>query len=255
MNQVIPSRHLLITLLILVLASGFTFCQDIVFKKDGTILNASIKSFDGKTIIYEVPGDTTHLKYYLSSSLTDSLKYSDGRKTNFRLSDEKHQQPKHDLKNYLELDAFHLWFGDPYITYERLSSDGRNSFLTALFVNLGTRREYYDRSLSESNYLYYEPFTFFARVGYNHYPFNYSLSNSGNCRIGSGLSFIMGSMRRYEWTPSSQTFKNVFVATLVANMQCKFYLDDKFQIYLGLDGSIFPFLSFICPQVGLSACF
>lgn len=98
MNLIKTFRHLFIVWLLLFLTSGYTDCQDIIYKIDSTILRVNIINFDGKTIIYKLSGDKIGASYYLSRFSVDSLSYSDGRRMDFTSTRQEKGQATNDIK-------------------------------------------------------------------------------------------------------------------------------------------------------------
>jgi hypothetical protein len=261
MNRAKYFRYLFITYILLVLSSGVIFCQDLIYKKDGSVTKVRIESFDGKTIIYRMPFENSSFSYFLSYLLVDSLRYSDGRK--FYLShfnEVKTAKTKTIPRNYLDAEIISLFSGNPYITYERLTLNGKAGFLAGLFINAGSKSDYWDLRRGWGEYLNYEPCIFFTKFGFSLYPYNKSLSRVGLFRFSTGLSIHAGLYRAIDWTYYYQNGfrikeERLDAFSLMSNTKCRLYLGNNFQIYTGLDFSVYPCMTFFCPQIGISAGF
>jgi len=237
----------------LCIVSGQLYCQDLVYKKDSTVARVNIKDFNGKTLLYQVPGDSSGRIHYISKSLLDSLKYTDGRSIGFPVVNNILSQ--HLIKrNYIGVDIFNLAFSNPNIWYERMLENGRRSIVAELLINYKPN-EYEGYRNYRQHYLTFNPFYFFTRVGINFYPFNYSLVKTGDIRIFNGLSVLVGSYRKETYETYPSTYKHVFAAALMWNLGCRIYLSDNLQIKGGIETSLLPLVTFICPEIGISIGF
>jgi hypothetical protein len=234
--------------------SGQLCCQDLLYKRDSTIVRVNIKDFNGKTLLYQVPGDSSGRIHYISKSTLDSLKYTDGRSLGFPVVNSVLSQ--HLIKrNYIGVDIFNLAFSNPNIWYERMSENGRRSIVAELLVNYKPKEYEVWNGNHALSYLNFNSFVFFTRVGINFYPFNYSLVRTGNIRIFNGLSVLFGSYRKETFETYPSTYKHVFAAALMWNLGCRIYIDDHLQIKGGIETSLMPLFTYICPEIGISIGF
>jgi hypothetical protein len=262
MNPAKFLRHLFSTLVLLFICSGYTYCQDLIYRKDKTVLNVRIRKFDNKTIIYQVPADSVQFNYFMSSLLADSLKYSDGLRVNLTtVTETPYQISKKVPRNYFDFDLMSLSWGNYYINYERLFADGRNSFNAGFFSNRGRKNDFWRIEKTMLQYFNFEPYSYFATVGFNHFPYNKSLSGGGLFRISAGLSMNIGSYRTgygiYDTQKGYYIYKEDYTAafSIIANTKVRLYVVNNIQIYAGADASVLPFLTFFCPKFGVSAGF
>jgi len=261
MNRALPFRYLFFTCLILVLSSGIINSQDLVYKKDSSVLKVTIKSFDGKTIIYQGSGDDRNFSYYLSAILVDSIKYSDGRKLDLSHPVEvKTSKTRRIPRNYLDVEMISLLSGNPFVTYEKLTANGKAGFLAGFLISSGENINYWYPHGGWGEYLNYKPYIFFTKFGFNLYPYNNSLSRVGSFRVSTGLSIHAGLYRAIDWDYYYQngfTIKEDRVAafSLMSNTKCRLYLGNNFQLYSAIEFSVLPLFDFFCPQIGVSAGF
>lgn len=228
--------------------------------KDSSILKINIKSFDGKTIIYQVADESNNFSYYMSAILVDSISYSDGRKVDLSHPIEvKISKTKIIPRNYLDVEMISLLSGNPFITYEKLTLNGKTGFLAGFYISNGKELSYWDLN-GLGKYLNYEPYIFFAKFGLNLYPYNKSLSRVGSFRLSTGFNIHSGLYRAIDW---DYYYRNgyaivedkVAAFSLMSNTKCRFYIGNNFQIYSALEFSVLPLLTFFCPQIGISAGF
>lgn len=236
------------------------FSQDILFKKDASALKVNIINFNGETITYKISGDSPGKTHYLSKSLLDSLKYSDGKLLDFTNDLVIGERPlKQFNRNNFNLEMISLLRGKMNFDYERISKTGRVSIVTGLFINLNDRHNYWYGNPDRLQYSSFEPYSFFVRMGVNSYPFNSSLVRTSSLRFSTGLSVLIGSYRKEDRStyhyPEGYKIDHVFAASLMWNITEGIYIGNNFQITGTIETSILPFLTFLCPQVGLSVGF
>ena len=107
--------------------------QDILYKKDSTILNVSIKEFDGRTIKFTNPADPAGKTWYLSKSVLDSLTFG-GKTVNF--PDNSPGTKLRTIKrNYLHSDMVNTMSGMINLDYERISGSGQTGFVAGILLN------------------------------------------------------------------------------------------------------------------------
>jgi len=266
-------QYLKIAIFIAVFIPGTSYCQDLAYKSDGNVLNINIISIKDGTIIYNLPGNTSGKRFYLSTTLIDSLKYRDGRSMVFTHEDLKPAMVK---RNYIGIDlveTFLTWLGDfhlgpnnLHISYEHIFKSGKTGFTIEFLQSLNSSDPYYywpdawegHWFFWEGMYLSYDPFKFFAKVGVNTYPFNYSLTKTGRIRFCTGGSLLLGNIYKYnhdDYNWPYEIVREAFIAGLVWNIDAKIYLSDALQIKIGLDASVIPLLVFCSPELGITLGF
>ena len=235
-------------------ASGHLHCQDLLYKKDSTVVRVNIENFDGKTLIYQILNDSTGRKHYLSKSVLDSLKYMDGKSLSF-------PSPNNDLlqhfikRNFIGINIINTLNGKKNIWYERISESGRRSYFAELFFN-SEPNEYSSWSRNYPfQFFSFNSYSFFTRFGINFYPFNYSLAKGGDFRFSDGLSLLLGSYRRLNYNTYPWVSEHVFATTLIWNLNGTLYLGNRMQIKGGVDISLIPVLTYIIPEFGFSIGF
>ena len=235
-------------------ASGQLHCQDVLYKKDSIVVRVNIKDFDGKTLLYQIPDDSLGRIHYLSKSVFDSLKYSDGKSLSFPSVNNDLLQ--HFIKrNFIGVDIINIINGKKNIWYERISENGRRSYFAELFINSEPKEFSSWRKNDPFQFFSFNSHSFFTRFGINFYPFNYSLGRAGDFRFSDGLSVLLGSYRRLNYNSYPLESEHVFVTTLIWNLNASIYLTNRLQIQGGVDVSLIPILTYMIPEVGFSIGF
>jgi len=246
---------------LLLLIPGITFSQDILYKKDSTSMKVKIISFDANTIKYQIPGDSSGYFHFISKSVLDSLKYSEGKSLDFTFSSNIQEvPPKITGRNYFSTELVNLFTGKLYLDYERISKDGKTGFVTGLLINFNTYDDiyWYDYHGGWMQFYNFSPHYFFVRTGVNFYPFSQSLVRTGMTRFSTGFSLLLGSYRKINYDiyyDDGYKTNPVMAGSLMWNFREKIFLSDHFLITGGLEVSVIPFLTFFCPQIGLSVGF
>lgn len=235
-------------------ASGQLHSQDVLYKKDSTVFRVNIKDFDGKTLLYQIPGDSPGRIHYLSKSVLDSLKYIDGKSLSFPSVNNDLSQ--HFIKrNFIGIDIFNIINGKKNIWYERMSKSGRRSYFAELFFNSEPKEFSSWRKNDPFQFFSFNSHSFFTRFGINFYPFNYSLGRAGEFRFSDGLSVLLGSYRRLNYNSYPLESEHVLATTLIWNLNASLYLGKSMQIQGGVDISLIPVLTYIIPEFGFSIGF
>ncbi len=231
----------------LALISVQVFSQDILFKKDSSIVKVNIIDFDGKSITYKIPGESPDRIYYLSKSILDSLKW---KSIDFTFaSGIREPEPRQISRNSLNVEIVNTLAGMLNLNYERLFKTGRVGFVAGLLINTNSYK------LHPLERMTYSPFYFSGRVEINWYPFNNSLVKHSNFRFLTGWSILMSSYKYQDIYYYPYIVKQGFAKSLLWNIEEKVYLGDHFQVSGGVELSIIPFLAFVCPQIGISIGF
>jgi hypothetical protein len=229
-----------------------SYSQDILYKKDSTIVKVNIMEFNGKTVTYQTPGDSLRRTYYISKSVLDSLTYQNGKSLSFPFQN-KDTVPHLIKRNFIGVDIVNLAKGKPNIWYELMSRNSKISFVGELLINSHPQEfKGWSGHYGAFQYFNFNTHYFFTRFGINFYPFNYSLARAGDIRFSDGLSVLLGSYRRVNWEIYPQGYRSIFAASLMWNVNAKLYIGSRFQIQGGIDISLLPLLTFFCPQICLS---
>jgi hypothetical protein len=236
----------------MILLSGKTFCQNIIYRTNGTILYVEVVSFDGHSITYRLPGDTSGRVFHLSTSVTDSLRYDNGEtlkfmKTNLRVNKIK--------RNYIGIDLFNTCFVNPNISYERLSATGNTGVSLEILFNMNMP-EYHSIysfwGLFDNFYMNYDPFFFLVKAGFTYYPFDYTLTRTGTLRMFTGASLLVGQYPKEDYDPENVNYRKKTIGAVISwTVGTKIYLTDGFLIKADFELSVIPFLAFNSPEVGI----
>ena len=232
--------------------SGQVFCQDILYKKDSTPVKVDITDFNGKTVTYKIPGEPDGNNHYISKSTLDSLTYRDGKSLRFTFEN-KAQLPAMIKRSYLGVEIINITKGIPDISFERISKNGRTSYVAEVFINSKRDENIYSYGNGIFEYTNFNAYYFFTRVGINFYPFNYSIARAGDFRFSDGLSVLMGSCSKMDYDVYQE--KRAFAATLIGNMEARIYLGKYLQLQGGAKISVLPLLTYLIPEVGFSIGF
>lgn len=244
---------------LLIQIPAIVFSQDILYKKDNTTQKVSILDFTGKIVKYQLAGDSTGTKHFISTSLLDSLKYT-GAETIVFLDASIFMEPlKKTDRNYFSTELINLFTGKACLDYERVSKTGKSSFVTGIMVNFNTTNDnFWEEYHDILQYGNFSPYYFFIRTGINFYPFSKSLIRTGSTRLSTGFSLLTGSFRKVDYsayTENGYKIDPAFATGLMWSIKEKIFLNNHFLITGGLEVSVIPFLTFFCPQIGLSIGF
>jgi hypothetical protein len=245
---------------ILFLHTKFSYCQDILYRKATTEVHVKILDFDGRTLIYQMQGDTTNRTFFLNKTEIDSLKYSNGRILRFP-ADLSFSFPARKLLNRsrVSIESFDIISGLINVEYERLSKTGSSGFVAGLTVNSSASRiGYWDNEYSFLSYTSFNPFYFFIRTGYEFFPFNYSLERSTIARTSIGLFALAGACKKVRFDenyPYSYSTYHAFLAIVTWDVKERFYVGNNFEIATGVEISLLPFLTFFHPKLCFTLSF
>ncbi len=156
-------------------------------------------------------------------------------------------------------DLFNTCFGNPNITYERLSPSGKTGFLCGTADKPELRGFLRHRQLLEVHEKYvpdYDPFSFFLKTGFSYYPFNCSLKQTGTIRVFTAPlpAWRVKKVDYGEYYYYGE-YSIRFTAINSLNLGIKIYLADWLQIKADLELSVIPFLVFNSPEVGITIGF
>jgi len=250
-------RHSVVLFLMLILLSGRAFSQDIIYRTDGTVMNIDVVAIDGRTVKYKLPDDVSGKMYYLGISVIDSIKDASMGTVTFQ---KKKVPVSRITRNYIGTDLYNTRFQNINLSFERLSPSGNTSFSVELLINLNSENFHGVWSywkFGDNLYLYYDPFCFFTKVGYNYYPFNFSLVKSGAVRPFIGASLLMGQFKKEEWEEYDYypSFSKKFAAVISWNVGTRIYLAEGFAVSADLELSVIPFLVFNSLEAGIEIGF
>lgn len=254
--KILPIRGILFFLLLPI--PGIMSGQDILFKKDSTLLKVKIVNFSGKTVKYNLPGDSAGIYHFMSTSLLDSLNFNGERAIVFMNA--LYNKPlKRMDRNYLSTEMVNLFTGKANLDYERISETGKTAFVAGFLFNFNTYDDYYWHGSRGGRLFYnFSPHYFFIRTGITFFPFSQSLVKSGGTRVSTGFSLLMGSYRKVDYSVYSENGYDTtpaLAASLMWNIEEKIFLGDHFMLTGGLEISVLPFFVFFCPQIGISLGF
>jgi hypothetical protein len=232
-----------------------TFGQELLYKKDNTQLKVKTTEIGNKTIIYTVPEDSLRRVYYISKTLLDSLRLSNGQTLSFLVGEWNDTKPIIKIPvNNVSLDLFNLAYRNINLEYERVFKSGKFGLAASFFYNLNynspNQTRYY--SIGGFENFNYDVFEYCTLWGVNYFPFNQSLVRSGKFRYSTGLKILMGSVYRFNyWDYYSKPYVD-FVSLAIWTNNGRFYINDKFQIRCGLGISLKPLCTIISPEIGVS---
>ena len=183
---------------------GHIQAQDLLYRRDATVISAMVITIEPGTITYRIPSDSTQNVYLIGTEALDSIISAEGKK---KWQSDFGVQPRQEIKrNYFGIDlleSFITWEVDfrvapnnLHLYYEHISSSGRTSFALEYLINLNKNNDMYawDGSWLFYNELHfsYGPDIYFIKAGVNYYPFNYSIAKTGKLRAFTGASLYFG---------------------------------------------------------------
>lgn len=231
----------------------FIFCsclmlnaQDIIYKKNGEVIEAQNLTTSGKSRSYTLSGDSEGVIRYISTNIIDSIKYANGTKDIFQTSVYRPVSMEYEKKpfnrNFIGMDVGVLAFYENLkFSYEYLFGEGTIGLFAAFSKNLGPNK------LMQDEYPYYHEQVYYSslmrhlnwngRVGINAYIFK-----PGFFRMSGGLYLLTGkyTKERYEyidqepWTIITK-FPNNSMSGLLFSPAFSWQPDDFYQIRVGLD--------------------
>jgi len=238
--------------------SGILSGQDILYKKDSTLLKVKIVDLSGKTVKYKLAGDSEGTYHLMSTSLLDSLNYSGNKAIAFMNALDNKPLKRMD-RNYLSTELFNLFTGKANLDYERISKTGKTAFVAGFLFNFNTYDDkYWYDSRGIMLYYNFSPHYFFIRTGINFFPFSQSLVRSGVTRVSTGFSLLTGSYRKVDYSiyhENGYESNPALAASLMWTIEEKIFLGDHFMLTGGLEISVVPLFIFFCPQIGISLGF
>ena len=182
------------------LISCFSFslnAQTVIFKKDGTQLNAAKVSKSITTISYFLETDSAGVEHFISKNALDSIRNQDGTVERFQEPAipvvDKPLQTKL-LKNSVGINIWPLFNSKFNFYYERLFLNNRLGFKNYFLIDAGTYNYTYGTLTQMA--------TFYYSAGLNYY-----YLQSYFFRVGTGASILTGKFGNPYWY-GNETTKN-----------------------------------------------
>ena len=163
--------------------------QSIIFKKDGTQLNATKVSKSNTTVSYFLETDSPGVEHFISKNALDSIKNQDGTVERFQtpaIQTVKESQPEKLFKNSVGLNIWPLFNSKINVYYERLFLNNKLGFKNYFLFDVGT----YNYTYGSLNQLA----TFYYSAGLNYY-----FLQSYFFRVGTGASVLTGKFGNPYW--------------------------------------------------------
>jgi hypothetical protein len=91
-------RKLLLSILAVV-SSGLVFAQDQIYKRDGTVVEARVRTVGDQSVIYVLYSDQHGAEYTLQKKEVDKIRYENGSIESFKLEDEYGARYGHPYEN------------------------------------------------------------------------------------------------------------------------------------------------------------
>jgi hypothetical protein len=231
----------------------FIFCscpmlkaQDIIYKKNGEVIEVQNLTTSGKSRSYTLPGDAEGVIRYISTNGIDSILYANGVKDIFQSSGYRPVSVEFEKipfnRNYIGIDVGALAFYENLkISYEYLFGEGNFGLFAAFSKNLGPSK------LMVYNDPYYNEHPYYSslmrhlnwngRVGINAYIFK-----PGLFRMSGGLYLVTGkyTKEKYEFIDREPwnivtKYPNNSMSGLLFSPAFIWQPDDFYQVRAGVD--------------------
>ena len=182
----------------IILCSSFSLrAQSVIFKKDGTQLNATKVSKSITTISYFLETDSAGVEHFISKNALDSIKNQDGTVERFQTPSipvVKDNPPEKLFKNSVGINIWPLFNSKINFYYERLFLNNRLGFKNYFLIDAGTYNYTYGTLTQMA--------TFYYSAGLNYY-----YLQSYFFRVGTGASILTGKFGNPYWY-GNETTKN-----------------------------------------------
>jgi hypothetical protein len=200
-------RYKLILVLLFTFLSLQVISQDLIYKKNGEIIKATITENFLKSITYKIPSEIGNHNHYLSVSAIDSIVFRNGKTTKFSGTNLPHNKSEiNKLYNNHHLIGFDLAgltiYKNYTFSYEFLPGKATYGFKVAYTQKNNKNKDYY-------NYIHFTPANdadWSLSLGTNVYIFS-----PGTFRIGTGIHYLFGEYsppKIMETYPNYNTYDN-----------------------------------------------
>lgn len=208
--------------------------QDVIFKRNGELVNAKILNQIGSGISYRYYDNRDSLTYYISTSVIDSIIYQSGAKdifTKSNVDDSLSLQPLTPVYNHslIGVDlADILLFSKIGVSYEYLPGKMNVGFKAAFEKDLNNPY-YYASNYSNDGFTNWN-----LQLGVDFYMFP-----PRTFRLGAGLYYVFGQYRYYD--PQYNYTDSTYVGTIKAahNVMLTFFgfynLNKNWAVNFGFD--------------------
>lgn len=183
-------RTCFILILVFMMAEN-SVAQIILFKKDGSQIEASHITKQGNTYSYNTKEDITH---FISISALDSIRFYDGRVERYiSNTDFAEEQPGLDIKgnektnrNSVGINIWPIFSGSLEVFYERFIYKDKLGFKNYFLTNTSSDFIPYGSFYKRANYYFCTGLNYYFLQSYFH-------------RLGTGLSFLTGQFDERKW--------------------------------------------------------
>jgi hypothetical protein len=231
MNTIYPIRSLKkilkiggIVFIFICSTSGLR-AQSVIYKKDGTHLNAVKVSRANTTISYFLETDSAGVEHFISKNALDSIKNQDGTVERFKtpaIQTVNESNPEKLFKNSVGINIWPLFNSKINFYYERLFLNNRLGFKNYFMIDAGT----YNYTYGSLNQLA----TFYYSAGLNYY-----FLQSYFFRVGTGASILTGKFGNPYWY-GNETTKNYTKQTgVLLNASVWYIIHKRVNTSLGLE--------------------
>jgi len=210
----------------IILCSSFGLrAQSVIYKRDGTQLNATKVSKSNTTISYFLETDSAGVEHFISKNALDSIKNQDGTVERFQtpaIQTVKESQPAKLFKNSVGINIWPLFNSKFNFYYERLFLNNKLGFKNYFMIDAGT----YNYTYGSLNQLA----TFYYSAGLNYY-----FLQSYFFRVGTGASVLTGKFGNPYWY-GNETTKNYTNQTgVLLNASVWYIIHKRVSTSLGLE--------------------
>jgi hypothetical protein len=199
--------------------------QSVIFKKDGTQLNAKKISKSNTTVSYFLETDSAGVEHFISKNALDSIKNQDGTVERFQ----KPAVPVVDnpvqtklIKNSVGLNIWPLFNPKINVYYERLFLNNKLGFKNYFLFDVGT----YNYTYGSLNQLA----TFYYSGGLNYY-----FLQSYFFRVGTGASVLTGKFGNPYWYGYEAIKKYTNQTGVLLNASVWYIIDKRVNTSIGIE--------------------
>lgn len=239
-----------------------TNAQDVIYKKNGEVIQVFNLTTEGKSRSYNLPGDAEGIVRLISISAIDSILFANGTKAVFQpLIQEPIIQENERIqfkRNSLGFDIAAIsFYRNLKVSYKYLLGDGTFGIYTSFSKNLDPFNQYVDEQYG--NEAYYNNLMRYMRwsgsAGIDAYIFD-----PGPFRISGGLHWITGKyttenfryLEQEPWTISTKETNNSMNGILLSTMFI-WRPADFYQLSIGMDIPLYTNRRFRRSFIGMEA--